>query len=559
MANLSEIFSSPKSQLGLMTLGNMLMQVNPQTQRVGNAMMQGGGALVKLQMEQEEREAETKAKNEQSLKETMFKLAASDVNDPAMFKLALEEHGVDPASPRAKTWIQYATSEEAKQRKQAMALFGESGGALFDQTKMSLKDMLDVMGEKRQQKKFDQDERHHAENLATSQGHLSVSQQRLALEQQEAQREEELANTLSALFEGGEPSTLQGQPASAPSGPEGGQVVPVGEGTPPFNPSESYDPTMQSNPQFRAEGQTSTGGWTGLPLVDKALRAGFMMAAKGDTGRANAFISGARVLADKSPEGRRAEIQQKIDEVVQTDLARLVPMDELAKYTKDGKPLPPGTTMADLTGPGSIELRPNQPMPPATQEKMMGALHALEFGKTIQEAVQKGVKTGPIKGPISWAKVWLGAENETKYNEAKKQLALAGQAIIPGIPSNYDMQTYVGTIPGWVDPAPMVQEKLRWNDKLSKQMIRTTLSYFQGSATIIPEELRAVAASKGIDLDTIGKPEEEEKKMKELDTNAKARLQKLGGTGSFSLDTDLSTLSPGQREAYSNWLTEQGY
>lgn len=532
--------------MSLLTLGNMLMQLNPNTRHSGNAMMQGGGALIQMQIDQEEREARAKAEQEQSLKETMLKLAGSGNSDPAMYKLALKEHGVDPSSPRAKTWLGYATSKEGEQRKQAQMLLGEAGAALFDQTKLPLKDLLSVMEEKRQGEKMEMDRQQHAEQMEVSRGNLSVSQQRLAMDREEAQRDIELANELMALL-GDEEGGVEGAQQAAGVAPTGGQVIPVGEGqVTPTGPEQAAPVTSD--------------GWTGIPRVDKALKAGFMLAAKGDTGRANALISGARVLADKSPEGRRAEIQQKIDEALRTPLAP----DELVKYQKGGQPLPPGTTMADLMGPGALELRPNQPLPEGRQEALLGAMNNLRYVAQQKDAVTKGVKTGLAAGPFSWAKSYLGFENEAQFRVAQEHANVAAQSLITGIPSNFDAERFERTQLGFSDHPTVLKEKAYWQEELSKQLIRTTVAYYKGSSVIIPPAIIDAARDLGVDPDSVGSFNQEDKKLVQMGDRMEKRInyaEKRGakGTEGFSLDTDLSKLNPSQREAYSNWLREQGY
>lgn len=523
-------------------LGDFLIGLNS-TLGQGLEIGQRGKALHIQQQEMEAEAARAKAKADSENRKALFDAIE---HGPKAVKATLKSIYPDANSPMARIWGEYAASEEEDERKRARAILAyaeENDLGTQELFSGSSKDMIDTLGkiadisDKKARREMDRAqeerlERHHQDDLAVSRGNLDINRREYELEAEEARRDAEFSDMIRGELGGLGGGGAAPMSAPGPTGPVGGQVTPIGQGEALAGMTAEEEQAAAGGAQeaqvSAPQGPVQPGGLTGMPKVDKMLKIGIMAMARGDSTRANAAMSAARIIADKSPEGRAANIQEAIDQAHGIELNKVLSLKELTEFEINGQPIAPGTTVGDLMGQGQVGLRPNEPLPPAVQEKLMGSLHALEFGNTMRDAVRKGVKTGRLQGLVSAAKGWLGYDNEAQFQEAQKQLTLAGQSIIPGIPSNYDMQTYQGTVPGFTDPPAVREEKLKWNEKLATQVIRTTIAYYKGTKSVIPPPLVEKAQMVGINPDDVGSFGVEDKKFQTLQKNTQARLSKIG-------------------------------
>ena len=148
---------------------------------------------------------------------------------------------------------------------------------------------------------------------------------------------------------------------------------------------------------------------------------------------------------------------------------------------------------------------PTKVLPQEFRENMRGGFNSLRFLKEMTPLVmQKGI--GPIKGLQTMGKVKTGVKDTDamrKFDVARKNYKLAAQALIKGIPSNFDVQTVIDTFPDYFDTPELAKEKINLLNDIVRAMIKDNIAYFKGTAHVIPDEMIAEAESWGIDVQAI--------------------------------------------------------
>jgi len=144
-----------------------------------------------------------------------------------------------------------------------------------------------------------------------------------------------------------------------------------------------------------------------------------------------------------------------------------------------------------------------KPLPREAQDSLTGAFSTLGALQTIRNNIGKAA--GPLAGRARELEAdWIGTdEGAVEFQTAVKNLKSVAQSIIKGIPSNFDVQTFIATLPALTDPPSVAQNKLNFTTKLTEQLIRDTVGYYKYTGFRVPPGVLKQAQTFGIDLDAV--------------------------------------------------------
>lgn len=264
-----------------------------------------------------------------------------------------------------------------------------------------------------------------------------------------------------------------------------------------------------------------------------------MMAALAPFGSASKFISTAPggVLTEVSPKGETRQVvnnagtfggpgiqnqaarvlvangftEQQIAELIlgktlgslETGLVRASPSALVGP--PGGQPTPAATApTGPNTPPGVTQVLPPKPqvLPKDTQDDFEAAVNI----DTYLDAFKRGIaKTGIVQGRVEQGKaaVGLGDADFMDFQAATDNYRVAAQAIIKGIPSNFDVQTFSRTLPDPTIPENVNQVRLKFHEEAFKNMLAAKLGFYKGTRFQIPPNIIQLAAKYGINPDGV--------------------------------------------------------
>lgn len=140
-------------------------------------------------------------------------------------------------------------------------------------------------------------------------------------------------------------------------------------------------------------------------------------------------------------------------------------------------------------------------LPQDAQEKINQAFTAF---RALDQMAKHLDETGRIKGNIGRVTSSLGLdEGAAAFQTARKSYRLAQQAIIPGIPSNFDQQISEDTIPEIGLPENVNRQRLAFSKQEFDRLFRNTIAYYKGIGYQIPPEIIQQAKAYGVDVDSV--------------------------------------------------------
>lgn len=142
-----------------------------------------------------------------------------------------------------------------------------------------------------------------------------------------------------------------------------------------------------------------------------------------------------------------------------------------------------------------------QELPTAIQEDLNGAFDALRNLKVMDSSLSE---TGRFQGLISKGQVFFGANQKAiDFETARNNMKLAAQAIIKGIPSNFDVSTVIDTLPAMTLPENVNKSRVQESNKKLSNLIKNVIAYYKGTNTVIPKPIIEQARQYGINIDVI--------------------------------------------------------
>lgn len=155
--------------------------------------------------------------------------------------------------------------------------------------------------------------------------------------------------------------------------------------------------------------------------------------------------------------------------------------------------------MGTLKG-GRIQLSQKgyKPLPSEAQDSLSQAFDAFDALDVMKKNMSE---TGVITGRVSQAQAALGFNQPAiDFDTGRNNMKLAAQALIKGIPSNFDVQTMVNTLPALGLPESVNKSREDFSRKLLKNLVKRTVAYYKGTGHNIPPGILKEAQKRGIDI-----------------------------------------------------------
>ncbi len=146
-----------------------------------------------------------------------------------------------------------------------------------------------------------------------------------------------------------------------------------------------------------------------------------------------------------------------------------------------------------------------KPLPTKVIDSLQEAQRAVRGLRDMDAALGE---TGIFKGQLSKAQVYthpyLGSNPKAiKFDTAQKNLKLAAQALIKGIPSNFDVQTMINTIPAFGLSEEVNKSRLDFTRESMKDLVEGYIGYYKSLNYKIPAFAKKVAKDLNLDMAAI--------------------------------------------------------
>jgi hypothetical protein len=166
----------------------------------------------------------------------------------------------------------------------------------------------------------------------------------------------------------------------------------------------------------------------------------------------------------------------------------------------------PRTNKFELTPiPGGGEIGPKVPgpLPTAVQDNINGQINSWQMLNTMKKYVD-GTPNVPVVGKGRQVAAWAGFDKEAQQFEAAwGQYRLSAQSMIKGIPSNYDVQTILDTLPEWGRSKSQNLERIEASRKIIQTLTKNTIAYYKHMNYPLPPEVMVQARAIGVDVKNI--------------------------------------------------------
>lgn len=140
-------------------------------------------------------------------------------------------------------------------------------------------------------------------------------------------------------------------------------------------------------------------------------------------------------------------------------------------------------------------------LPAGPQDALTGALNMYRALDTIEQNISE---SGIGEGLVSKGQAALGFNDKAiAFDTAVNNLKVQAQAIIKGIPSNFDVQTFIATIPTLTAAEKTNKERIKQTRASVDQVVRDTISYYKGMRYNVPDYIVAAARQRGIDVGNV--------------------------------------------------------
>lgn len=167
---------------------------------------------------------------------------------------------------------------------------------------------------------------------------------------------------------------------------------------------------------------------------------------------------------------------------------------------------PEAARRARDSGNGTTGLGPSaalKKLPKDAQDALGAAPSVYKSLDTMEKTVRAG-KTGRLRGLLSETEAFFGTDQEAVEHEtARNNFRVQAQAIIKGIPSNFDIQSITKTFSHLLAPGSVNQSRINFSRQAMDDLLRANISYHIGQGYAIPDWALELAQSRGIDPDSL--------------------------------------------------------
>ena len=197
--------------------------------------------------------------------------------------------------------------------------------------------------------------------------------------------------------------------------------------------------------------------------------------------------------------GNAQELQRRIDKMGALSRTELTVPGEFGNVTlRQGQF--PQTTERQPAAPqgGAGQPRFGKPLPDTAQRALNSAFVTFDNLDIMERNISE---SGLIDGPISKAQVFLGFNQEAiDFDTARKQLINQAQALIKGIPSNFDVENFIKTMPSLALPESTNLSRIGATRRVTTQLVADTIAFFKFSGSRIPDRIIEQAEARGINV-----------------------------------------------------------
>jgi len=177
------------------------------------------------------------------------------------------------------------------------------------------------------------------------------------------------------------------------------------------------------------------------------------------------------------------------------------PISELRQITDSQGNHPPIGTTPDTLDRNRFNVV-SEPLPETAQDNFNQAFDALDsLGMMERNLGETGIVYGNVVGRVG-AATGLN-EGAIEFQTGRANMKLAAQALIKGIPSNFDVQTVINTLPEIGKPEPVNQSRINYSKELLNNLVKRTVAYYKGTGKVIPEEIIVEAEKRGIKIQSV--------------------------------------------------------
>lgn len=148
------------------------------------------------------------------------------------------------------------------------------------------------------------------------------------------------------------------------------------------------------------------------------------------------------------------------------------------------------------------EMEPTKALPKDAQEDLEAVARSLHSIDTLRRNIKY---TGLISGNIERGKIKIGAgePGAIAFDTAVKNFRVDAQSLIKGIPSNFDVETFIETLPALGLPENVNRARIEWHARSTHLLLALKVGYFKHLGYQIPPQLLEIARSYGVNPDDI--------------------------------------------------------
>jgi len=162
---------------------------------------------------------------------------------------------------------------------------------------------------------------------------------------------------------------------------------------------------------------------------------------------------------------------------------------------------PRGSFVTGTGGQGVTSRKPLKPLPSDTQAQFQDTERAYRSLEMMRNGFSE---TGKIQGPISAGQASLGYNQKAiDFQTGRANFKLSAQSLVKGIPSNFDIQTVIDTLPDIMQQPEVNKSRADFVEKSLDQLLRFKIGFFKGQGYQIPDAVLGMAQARGIDVNSV--------------------------------------------------------
>ena len=163
--------------------------------------------------------------------------------------------------------------------------------------------------------------------------------------------------------------------------------------------------------------------------------------------------------------------------------------------------------------PGQVQMPPGAPkvtrveieqkaLPEKAQNEFESGLRTLNSLKAMRDGLSK---TGIIEGRWQKLKIAVGAGDPEAINfqTAVDNFRVDAQSLIKGIPSDFDVRTFINTLPDLKLPENVNDARMKWHEKNIHLLLALKIGYYKNLGYKVPPEIADIAAGYGVNVNDI--------------------------------------------------------